>query len=292
MMTAKQISKPPSATGNNHADWANRPCLWAVAVLQESNPVEKAQLTLTAHTCLSPYGAFTFDACPIPARPARPEKPILLRPKDMPRRRKAQTREGRIALLHALSHIELNAIDLAWDIILRFQKDVMGSRRDEFFLDWLSVAFDEARHFLLLAQRLDFYNVAYGDLPAHDGLWESAALTADDLLARLAVVPLVLEARGLDVTPAMAAQLKTAGDDESAAALKTIHDEEIRHVALGQKWFELICSMRGLNARETWQTLVKQRFLGTLKKPFNTASRTMAGLLPDWYEPLADKKET
>lgn len=248
-------------------------------------------MTLSAQAHLNQPCDFIFEDYPAPLRPARPEKPPLLRPKDMPRRRKAQTREGRIALLHALAHIELNAIDLAWDIILRFHKNVAHDLRSEFVQDWLSVAVDEARHFLLLAQRLDFYNVAYGDLPAHDGLWESAALTADDLLARLAVVPLVLEARGLDVTPAMSAQLKTAGDDESAAALQTIHDEEIRHVAIGHKWFERVCHLRQLNARETWQTLVKQRFLGTLKMPFNTASRTMAGLLPDWYEPLAYRNE-
>ena len=137
------------------------------------------------------------DSVP-PPRPARPSQPQLRAPKEMPKRRAFGSLAGRIALLHALAHIELNAIDLAWDIIARFSHEPLPRR---FFDDWVGVAAEEGIHFELLVQRLADFGARYGDLPAHGGLWESAAATADDLLARLAVVPLVLEARGLDVTP-------------------------------------------------------------------------------------------
>ena len=144
----------------------------------------------------------------------------------MPRRRTGGVR-GRIALLHALAHIELNAIDLAWDMVARF-----GAGRSWAFIDdWIKVAAEEAKHHALLASRLADYGASYGDLPAHDGLWEAAEMTSHDLLARLAVVPLVLEARGLDVTPAMMAALERVGDAESAAVVGTILTEEITHVA-------------------------------------------------------------
>jgi len=141
---------------------------------------------------------------------------VLRPPREMPKRRAFGSKAGRIALLHALAHIELNAIDLGWDIVARFAGE--GLPRD-FFDDWIGVAAEEAGHFELLVARLADFGARYGDLPAHDGLWESALATADDLLARLAVVPLVLEARGLDVTPQMAARLERAGDAQSAAIL-------------------------------------------------------------------------
>lgn len=173
-------------------------------------------------------------------RPKRPMKPDLLMPRDMPRRGKAQTEAGRIALLHAVAHIELNAIDLAADILVRFPD--AGAPLD-FYTDWLGVLDDEAKHFLLLSDRLAAMGAAYGDLPAHDGLWQAAQDTADDLLARLAVVPLVLEARGLDVTPQMIASLEKAGDTDSVAVLNVIYRDEIGHVAVGRKWFEHFLSL-------------------------------------------------
>ena len=148
-----------------------------------------------------------------PDRPARPERPVLLPPREMPRRRNFGSPAGRIALLHALAHIELNAIDLAWDIVGRFPAPELPRR---FFDDWTEIAAEEAEHFALLAARLEGFGARYGDLPAHDGLWEAAVATRHDLLARLAIVPLVLEARGLDVTPEMADRLYRAGDDDSA----------------------------------------------------------------------------
>lgn len=203
----------------------------------------------------------------------------------MPKRRGAGTRESRIALLHALAHIELNAIDLAWDIVARFASPDLPR---EFFDDWVGVADDEARHFLLLSERLASLGAAYGDLPAHDGLWRAAFETRHDLLARLAIVPLVLEARGLDVTPAMIARFERLndaafGDAESAAALKVIYRDEIRHVAAGRCWFEWECARRGVEPVATWQTLVAKHFVGALKPPFNDDARAAAGFRAAYY---------
>ena len=153
----------------------------------------------------------------------------------------------------------------------------------EFYDDWVRVADEEARHFGLLADRLADFDAAYGDLPAHDGLWDSAIETAHDLAARLAVVPLVLEARGLDVTPAMIDRLRAIGDDETAAVLETIYRDEIGHVEIGHRWFSFECSRRGADPAALWRTLVEQHFRGALKPPFNTDARDAAGLPQDWY---------
>ena len=210
-------------------------------------------------------------------RPKRPMKPDLLMPRDMPRRGKAQTEAGRIALLHAIAHIELNAVDLAADILVRFPD--AGAPLD-FYNDWLGVLDDEAKHFLMLSGRLAAMGASYGDLPAHDGLWQAAQDTADDLLARLAVVPLVLEARGLDVTPRMIASLEKAGDADSVAVLNVIYREEIGHVAVGRKWFEHFC---GDMPEQTWRRLVKQYFRGAVKPPFNDDARAEAGFGAGYY---------
>ena len=156
-----------------------------------------------------------------------------------------------------------------------------------FFDDWVAVGDDEARHFMMLTERLAELGAAYGDLVAHDGLWQSAENTAHDLLARLAVIPLVLEARGLDVTPAMITKLKNAGDSRSAEILRIIHDDEITHVAAGARWFRHLCERRGLDPAETYGALVRRHFKGQIKPPFNTASRDAAGMPADFYEPLA-----
>ena len=153
---------------------------------------------------------------PPPCRSGRPDRPLLRPPREVPRRRITQSAPGRIALLHAIAHIELNAVDLALDIASRFTKTQLPV---DFYHDWLGVADDEARHFLMLSDRLADLDAAYGDLPAHDGLWQAADATKHDLLARLAIAPLVLEARGLDVTPTMINRLKSVGDEETAQAL-------------------------------------------------------------------------
>ena len=191
---------------------------------------------------------------------------------------------GRIALLHALAHIELNAIDLAWDIIARFAS---AERLREFYDNWVGVAAEEAEHFALLADRLAALGSAYGELPAHDGLWEAAAETSDDLLARLAVVPLVLEARGLDVTPEMILRLERAGDRDSAAILQRVYQDEIGHVAGGARWFERLCRARGLDPLAAFHDRVRRYFNGVLKAPFNRDARDLAGLAAGYYEPLA-----
>lgn len=206
----------------------------------------------------------------------------------MPRRKIGIGIAGRVALLHALAHIELNAIDLAWDIIARFASEDLPRA---FYDDWVGVADDEARHFLLLSERLSALEAAYGDLPAHDGLWQAAEETAHDLLARLAIVPLVLEARGLDVTPAMTTKLDTAGDGESAAILRIIYRDEIGHVAVGKRWFDWRCERQGLVPKTTWQDLVRRHFKGQLKPPFNAEGRDAAGFPAAFYEPLAGRHD-
>lgn len=221
-----------------------------------------------------------------PDRPARPARPELLPPRQMPKRGRAQTSAGRVALLHALAHIELNAIDLACDLIARFGDTFPRP----FFDDWTTVAEEEAVHFTLLAGRLAELGASYGDLPAHDGLWQTATETAGDPLARLAIVPLVLEARGLDVTPAMIESLTRAGDVNSAAVLRRIYADEIGHVAAGRRWFEWLCARRHVGPIETWQTLVRLHFRRGLKQPFNRDGRSRAGFSPAFYEPLAAKR--
>ena len=218
-----------------------------------------------------------------PARPARPSRPVLLPPRDMPKRRNFGSTAGRVALLHALAHIEFNAIDLAWDLVVRFSD--CGLPR-AFYADWLGVAAEEAEHFALLSGRLAALGADYGALPAHDGLWQAAAATAHDLVARLAVVPLVLEARGLDVTPEMIRRLERAGDDESAAILTRVYRDEIGHVAVGVRWFEHLCHERGLDPQTAFHDRVRRHFSGALKPPFNRAARDQAGFPATYYEKL------
>ena len=254
----------------------------AVAILATADPAAKALAGRRLAEIWDAGGLDLGNAVP-PPRPARPERPQLRPPKEMPKRRAFGSLAGRIALLHALAHIELNAIDLAWDLIVRFSSEALPRG---FFDDWVGVAAQEAFHFELLVQRLADFGACYGDLPAHDGLWESAAATADDLLARLAVVPLVLEARGLDVTPVMASTLERVGDPESAAVLRRIYRDEIDHVAAGVRWFDELCRARGLVPEETFRERVRRCFKGELKPPFNQGARAAAGFPARYYEPL------
>ncbi|MCC5995407.1 MAG: ferritin-like domain-containing protein [Oceanicaulis sp.] len=223
-----------------------------------------------------------------PDRPARPNKPVLAPPSAVPKR-KLGSREGRFALLHAVAHIEFNAIDLAFDMVARFGGDarIADGERADFIDDWIGVGDDEARHFLLLTERLAALSGAYGDLNAHDGLWSAAEATKDDLPARLAIAPMVLEARGLDVTPVMITRLRAAGDEDSASALEIIYSEEVAHVAAGRRWFDAVVMAEGHDPRERFQTLVRRYFRGALKPPFNIPARDRANLPEDWYAPLA-----
>ena len=214
-------------------------------------------------------------------RPARPAAPPLVPPRGVAKRKINAGSKGRIALLHALAHIELNAIDLAWDLVARFGAE-MGA---EFCRDWVAVGSDEGRHFLMLDDHLRSFDCAYGEFPAHDGLWQAAADTSGDLLARLAIVPMVLEARGLDVTPATVGRLRAVGDDASADILMAIYTDEISHVAAGSRWFRRCCAAQGLAPTETWRALVARHFNGTLKPPFNDDARHAAGFSKAMYAP-------
>ena len=256
----------------------------ACEILNAAAPADKVARARSLATAWRD-GTVTFgDTGSPPARPARPERPKLLRPRDMPRRKAGGNAEKRIALLHALAHIELNAIDLAWDIIARFATPATPR---EFLEDWIKVGEEEAIHFSLLEARLKELGASYGDLPAHDGLWQAAEETAHDLLSRLAIVPLVLEARGLDVTPATIVDFRRAGDDASADILARIYKDEIGHVAAGMRWFHHFATQAGLEPKSAWQEQVRRHFKGTLKPPFNDAARKDAGFDPEFYRPLS-----
>lgn len=257
----------------------------ACAVLQTEKATEKATVARQVAALWRDNDlAYEFTSAP-PPRPARPTKPELLAPNEMPRRRKGGTEANRRALLHAVAHIELNAIDLAFDIIARFGKIMPRGFTD----DWIGVGDDEARHFTLLNGRLKAHQSYYGELPAHDGLWQSSIDTAGNLAARLAVVPMVLEARGLDVTPAMINQFKTNGDSVSAEVLQTIYKDEIGHVAVGSRWFRFLAGKLNKEAESWFQELVTKYFHGHLKPPFNSEARSRAGMPESFYQPLAQK---
>jgi uncharacterized ferritin-like protein (DUF455 family) len=228
-------------------------------------------------------GALRFDAeCPVEpiGQPGRPDRPCLVEPARVPRRRLGSA-EGRAALVHAIAHIEFNAINLALDAVYRFRG--MPGR---YYEDWLSVAADEARHFLLLRDRLAAMGGTYGDFPAHKGLWEMAEKTADSCLVRMALVPRVLEARGLDVTPGMIERLQAAGDKATVAVLRVILAEEVRHVAIGTHWFHHCCEREGLAPAATFLGLLQSRYGGVVRGPFNLQARYEAGFSRDEMDAL------
>lgn len=212
-------------------------------------------------------------------RPARPE---MVPPSKLPRRSLGSV-EGRQALIHAVAHIEFNAINLGLDAALRFP-----GMPAAFYRDWLSVAADEARHFTMLNKRLSELGVQYGDLPAHNGLWDMAERTAHDALVRMALVPRVLEARGLDVTPGMIEKLSAAGDDETVRLLEIILEEEEGHVLIGSRWFGHLCAERNLDPEQTFRHLLGEYFSGQLRGPFNLPARRRAGFSAAEIERLVE----
>ena len=229
-------------------------------------------------------GELTWDfTADMPERPAWPAELELLPPNRMPKRGRGGSQRAAIALWHSLAHIEFAAIDLALDMAGRFGA-AMGP---EFVGDFLAVAADEAMHFALIDRKLHALGSHYGALPAHDGLWEAAHETRHDVAARLAVVPMVLEARGLDVTPAAHDRLIALGDAHGARILQRILDDEIRHVAAGTKHFVALCRTQGEVPEIHWKLLVKRHFKGTLKPPFNDSARLSAGLPRDFYAGVA-----
>lgn len=254
-----------------------------VAVLQCSNPREKVMAARkAARDWRLGRLSHRFDTPP-PDRPGRPERPELLPPNRMPKRGKGGSERARIAMIHALAHIEFVAIDLAFDLIARFGADFPPDFAD----DWLRVGADEAMHFALLARRLEELGSAYGDLPAHDGLWEAAIETGHDVAARLAIVPMVLEARALDITPETIVRFRHFNDERTARMLTRIVDDEVRHVGAGTKWFLWSMNRSGANPQESYQMLVRRHFRGAVKPPFNDSARSQAGLTRDFYLPLA-----
>ena len=249
----------------------------AYACLRAATCEEKIRRTQTTYQALQ-RGELSLDSNgPIePIRmPGRPEKPTLVSPRDLPRRGFG-TVEGRAAFIHAIAHIELNAVDLAWDAIYRF-RDMPA----QYYADWASTANDEAKHFTLLRERLQQLGYDYGSFDAHNGLWEMAEKTAHDGLARMALVPRVLEARGLDVTPAMIKKLRTLKDHDTVAILQIILDEEVAHVAAGTRWYRWHCERAGVNPLQRFRELLNEHATGVLQSPFNDEARMQAGFNPD-----------
>lgn len=212
--------------------------------------------------------------------PGRPQRPELVAPTDVPRRAMS-TPEGRASLLHALAHIEFNAINLALDIMWRFSDMPVA-----FYQDWRQVTVEEAEHFAMLARRIEALGCRYGDLPAHNGLWEMAEKTQDDILARIALVPRTLEARGLDVSPAIKQRLIQAGDQESAGLLDIILRDEVGHVAIGNHWYKWLCDKSALDPVATYERLAKQYRAPRLRGPFNLEARLQAGFDEEELEAL------
>ncbi len=203
--------------------------------------------------------------------PGYPHLLELVPPRDL-KRRGISTQQGRNILMHAIAHIEFNAINLALDAAYRFRE-----QPEAYYKDWLSVADDEARHFSMIRKYLNDHGCEYGDLPAHNGLWDMAVKTQDDIVARMALVPRVLEARGLDVTPGMIQRLERVGDQTAVDILKVIYEDEIGHVDIGSRWFFHHCRIRGLEPRTTFLELIEKHMHGELRGPFNVSARLMAG---------------
>lgn len=241
--------------------------------LQSASIEEKVKITRCAYSRMeSNQIDFTSrsDVLPI-SETVFPEFPELVDPKNLPRRGLGSD-SGRIALLHSLAHIEFYAIHLAWDILYRFRGLPI-----QFYKDWLRVAAEESLHFTLLRRRLNQLESDYGKLAAHSGLWDIASETTEDILARLALVPRTMEARGLDVTPGMIEKVLKVGDKDSAEILKRILKDEVGHVAIGSYWFKFICKERQLDSQTTYIELVKRFLKGKIRRPINHALRKQAG---------------
>ena len=247
----------------------------ALACLIETDPVAKTQgVALLADACRA--GACSVDAAAsldavaaeIPGRPARP----ALVPPRLVGRRSMATQEGRAMLVHALAHIEFNAVNLALDAVWRFP-----GMPDDYYTDWLRVAAEEAHHFTLLAAHLRALGWAYGDFSGHDSLWEMVAKTSGDVLARMALVPRTMEARGLDAIPPLRAKLAQAGDEAAARILDVLLHDEVGHVEIGNRWYVHLCAQRGLEPVATYDALTVQYKAPVLKGPFNVDARRQAG---------------
>ncbi|MGC8703577.1 MAG: ferritin-like domain-containing protein [Thiomonas sp.] len=258
----------------------------ALAALIEPDPSRKVRLALALRSDLQAGRASIDPAADVqPAAgidlPGRPEKPELIPAQQMPRRNPRDPK-GHAALLHSIAHIEFNAINLALDAVWRFQH-----LPDDFYRDWIRVAAEEAEHFTLLREHLHSIGADYGDFPAHNGLWDMAEKTRADLLARMALVPRTLEARGLDVNPSIRAKLAAAGDQRGAEILDRILADEIGHVAIGNRWYHWACARAGRPPISTYDELAAAFGAPRIKPPFNRDARLKAGFSAeemDWLE--------
>jgi len=241
--------------------------------LKACNPSEKITLSYETEAAWQDKKLSLDKVSPILTfeEPGRPEKPELVAPREL-NRRKITTEEGHAALIHSICHIEFNAINLAWDAVYRFQDMPEG-----FYDDWIKVAKEEAYHYELLSQHLNSLGYEYGDFSAHNGLWESALVTAFDPMVRMALVPRVLEARGLDVTPGIVKKLKGIGDNKAVDILAIVHRDEIGHVEIGTRWFRYLCDQRGLDSEIIFKELIEKYMKGTLRGPFDHDVRKQAG---------------
>lgn len=246
----------------------------AFAALMTADPAQKCAATTALWQAWTAGRLHTVpgadEAAPLRS-PGRPARPQLVEPARLAGRRLG-SRDGHAALLHAIAHIEFNAIDLALDCVYRFR-----SQPANFHHDWLQVAAEEALHFGLVRARLQALGFDYGDFPAHNGLWDMACRTADDLLARMALVPRVLEARGLDATPAIIARLRAIGDADSIAVLERILADEVGHVAIGDRWFRAECAHRGLDAEPVYLEMIERFSAPRPLPPLNRSARLAAG---------------
>ena len=244
------------------------------------------KLALTA-TIAENWAAGHFDwqdTAPLDLVGGRPARPELVAPKDVPQRAVGTT-EGRARLLHAIVHIEFSAINLALDHAARFR-----GMPQAYYADWIGVAAEEAEHFTMLRRRLNELGHDYGDFPAHGGLWEMAEKTAGDVLDRMALVPRLLEARGLDATPPIQRRLEQAGDDASARLLDIILRDEIGHVGLGDRWFRALCAERGIEAESTYRDLLTRYRAPWPQAPMNESARLQAGFTPGELAALTEKR--
>ena len=215
--------------------------------------------------------------------PGRPDKPILVDPKEVPRRN-ISSLKGRLSLVHAIAHIEFNAINLALDAVYRFQ-----DMPEQYYTDWCLVAAEEAKHFTMLSEYMESHGVSYGDYTAHNGLWEMAVKTDSDVLIRMALVPRVLEARGLDVTPSMINKLQATGDTQLIAILQKIFDDEIGHVRIGTYWYRKLCAQRSLEPDKTFLSLIDKYMQGAKFGPFEKEARIQAGFSEEEMQSLLDR---
>lgn len=243
----------------------------ALQWLIEKNAETKAQGVLALREKPDWHIDLTRQLVPSGQLPGRPEKPVLVPPQSV-EKRSMRTVEGRAALIHALCHIEFNAINLALDAIWRF-----ADMPEQYYRDWLKVAVEEADHFMRLKKHLNLLGFDYGDFPGHDSLWEMVERTQEDVLARMALVPRTLEARGLDACPALRNKLAQVGDDEAAKILDIILRDEIGHVAIGNTWFNWICVLRELDPITIFSRLCEKYNAPTLKPPLNWEARKRAG---------------